>query len=158
MNKQSWLIIVGLPLLVAVAAYFYFERTQIAPPLPTVSDFGATPSHTAALSLCTGIEVNDGTIAIAYANCLGKVRGFVDSHNILVALAQASSQTNEDLQLWCIPPNVNDKQLLDAMFSWVESNQARFIELAEMYGASDATASVIISAMHAAYPCKRSPT
>lgn len=157
MNKISWIIAAGVALIVAIGVHFYVQASQDTLTPPTVSATDTTSSQVGALAVCTGLPINDSTIAVAYANCLGKVRGFVDSHNIIIELARASSGTNGDLEMWCVPPGVTDRQLLDSVFAWVNANPTRFDELVEMYTRSNATAAVLITSLHAAYPCKKDP-
>lgn len=110
--------------------------------------------------LCTGVEIIDKeTGYLAISNCMGRVRGLVDGHQMTVVMQQRYATEDRKQpapQLWCVDEKVNDKQVLDTVLNWVNNNPAEFEQIVSTLGTdkSATTAMAItVKALHQSFPC-----
>lgn len=86
------------------------------------------------------------------ANCLGRMRGFVEGHMATTELADAMKKNGilGNLQLWCVPDTFEERDLVVAVLSWIQKNQKDFeVATKEPAGALK----IVMQAMNKTYPC-----
>jgi hypothetical protein len=101
------------------------------------------------LELCTGVSiVSRGSQDIAYANCLGRVRGFIDGHAMTVV-------ANPDIEpLWCVNQMQPDIEVYNEIVDWVVKNPVKYKSIAAAAPPATASMMVAIAAAHERFPCK----
>lgn len=116
----------------------------------------ASDNTTSFLSSCSGVTITSpNTKLVAYANCMGRVRGYADGHMISVMLHNAVSHNNDIDVLWCIPQSQTDGQVIQSVLSWIDLNKADFTGITHQYKGVTGAYTVITKALVDKYPCKR---
>lgn len=105
------------------------------------------------LSLCSGLEdmTNETVQLVAVASCLARVRGFVDGHQVTVRMQKPGVSAIP--ALWCVDADVTDKELLDSVLQWVDSNPSDYAKIIAAMPGTTAALAVTTKAVHDAYPC-----
>lgn len=111
------------------------------------------------ITMCTNADVEtSSTLVIAYVNCMGRVRGYVDGHQMTIDLQYTVHEQYSKLlvldPLWCIPTTVTDRELLFSVVDWTNSNHKDFKALAKRYPGGAGVSAVITKALSTKYPCK----
>jgi hypothetical protein len=153
MKRAAGFILCALVVSVVILTAFHLALPKPAIPHTEAVAFPSiSVPHQAFLTLCSGLPINDATLRIATANCLGRIRGFSDAHALTVKLA---GDAGASIQMWCVGPNVTDKQLLDSVIAWTTNNHDRVAGLTKEYTAVNAATAIIIAALHSTYPCEK---
>ncbi len=107
------------------------------------------------IGVCSGMDLTSPEVHIvALSECMGRVRGFVDGHNMTVAMNQMAGA--KSIKLWCMPTQVTTDQLLTNVMDWADSNPDDYVDIrASMDDANSATA-IVIRALRTTYPCVNS--
>lgn len=105
------------------------------------------------LSLCSGLEdmTNETVQLVAVASCLARVRGFVDGHQVTIRMQKPG--VNAIPALWCVDSDITDKELLDSVLTWVDTNSGDYKKIIEAMPGTTAALAVTTKAVHDAYPC-----
>lgn len=107
------------------------------------------------VKLCSGLDtVSEQSRLLATANCLGRIRGYADSHQQTIRMLQQSYNLAPTAQLWCIPKPTTDKQLLTVILTWVDANPRQYDSVISNYSGTAGAMGVLAAALHATYPCK----
>lgn len=107
-------------------------------------------THDQFLELCSGLkDTSESVRVISYANCLGRVRGFVDSHQLTVKLNENKGVT----PMWCVDSKLTDEQVFNAIIVWAVDNPQMFQETIASLDSLNAASAVIIRSMHTMFPC-----
>jgi hypothetical protein len=92
---------------------------------------------------------------MATANCLGRIRGYSDSHQQTIRMLQQTYAISKGSQLWCVPKSLTDKELLTVILDWADANPSEFNSIVTAYNGTAAAMGVLAAALHAAYPCTK---
>ncbi len=147
--------------LVVGAAYMlasnYFTQKRL--------DDGITQSHSITdtsyskdfVGVCSGIDMTNPEVhLIAVSECMGRVRGFVDGHDLTVAMIQMASGNKRSNALWCMPTNVTSDQLLSDVMDWADRNPSAYVEVRSKMDDNNSATAVMIRALRETYPCANS--
>jgi hypothetical protein len=120
-----------------------------------------TPTAAQFLSVCSNVAgVSPLDSLVAYANCIGRVGGYANGHQMTVDLQNLTSRkqsTHPIIQkpLWCIPsPGVSDRDLFNSVITWAEQHPQEVQRLTNRYVGVTGAYAVITRALHAQYKCK----
>ena len=120
-----------------------------------------TPIAARFLSMCSNVDgVSPLESLVAFANCMGRVGGYANGHQMTVDLQnltsrKQSTQPTVQAPLWCIPsPGVSDRDLFNSVLSWSEQHPIEFQRLSNRYVGVTGAYAVITRALHAKYKCK----
>ncbi len=128
----------------------------------SISSPESTPTHSTVfpsarfIQLCSGLEISgEQTKLLATANCLGRIRGYVDSHQQTVHMLQQRYTIPDAAQLWCIPRSVTDKELLTDILTWVDSNPTDYTSITTRYNGTTAAMGIFAATFRSTYPCTK---
>lgn len=101
------------------------------------------------LEQCSAIKITeDVTWSLAYANCLGRVRGIVDGHALTMVASKAQPW-------WCVPHKVSDGEVYHAVLSWATKYPREVANINKQSKTQIEAATVVtLRALIQAYPCK----
>jgi len=143
-------------LLVSFAAEYY---TQLTSPFQSIQNTKASATDLPSVKfveLCAGLSTaNEQGRLMATANCLGRIRGYTDSHQQTIRMLQQTYAISKDTQLWCVPKSITDKELLTVILDWADANPSEFNSIVTAYNGTAAAMGVLAVALHAAYPCTK---
>lgn len=106
------------------------------------------------LQICSGLNnYTETNRLMARANCLGRVRGYADSHEQTIKMLQQTYAISQSSQLWCIPRDITDNELLTTIVNWADSNVSAFEVITDTYSGSAGAMGVLAAALKATYPC-----
>ena len=133
------------------------EQTVHVQPIPVVAKVPATNTPSAEfIQLCSGLEpTSEQTRLLAQANCLGRIRGYTDSHQQTVRMLQQQYAISRSSQLWCVPRSVNDKELLTVILRWADANPSEYDSVTSKYSGTAGAMGVLAAALRAEYPCSK---
>lgn len=154
--KLSTVIILAYAAL-AFFGYVYFGLLhQARHASPAVNPTSPTTSRsTTYVQQCSGLDATvDLPYQLALANCLGKIRGYADSHQHTFKLLQHRLSIPSSAQLWCIPPDTTDKQLLSSVVKWIDDNARSYDAITDRYSGTTGAMGVLAASLAASYPCK----
>ena len=103
------------------------------------------------LSRCSGIPV-DGEVSwsLAYANCMGRVRGLSDGHMLTTSVANGKVKP-----LWCVPSRTEDGVVYLSVIRWINQNIEEYQRINSRYTSHIEVATVtIFRALASTYECK----
>lgn len=106
------------------------------------------------ISDCAGMDLSvPGVYLVGVSECLGRVRGLVDGHNMTVAMGKMMSAKNAELQLWCIGADVAAEEMLDEVMDWVDADPKRYRDILETTDGNNGSMIATVKALREAYPC-----
>lgn len=150
-------------MLCTLAAWRYVHTSDTVSPQPiTASSIDSADDRDVKfLEMCSGLSLDpkshssdSETIGlIAVANCLGRIRGYVDGHQLTITM-QVRAGKSTMTPLWCVNPSVTDKELMDSIFSWSEAHSDEFDQITTQYNGSTASVGIMLRAISTQYPCK----
>lgn len=111
-------------------------------------DFDSTASKY--IHMCSGMDNldRDATVyMMAYANCLGRVRGIADSHQLTVAMNPTRIKP-----MWCIDQGYTDQQVLEVVLDNVKL-QPDLLNAASSLGNLNAAVAIAVASLTQAFPC-----
>jgi len=138
-------LVLGVVLFVGPAPMPEYSRP--GKPTPPTS---ATPSESDQfIALCSGLDVSDEAVKLlGLSNCLGRLRGFVDGHQLTVQLMKSKDR------MWCVDADVKDKEVFDAVIDWAVENPKQVSEITRDFEGINAATAIAIRAIHHKFPCK----
>lgn len=135
---------------VAVAALTSLYLWQVS---QSEDAFTSSPGESQYIQLCSGLTNQDqATYLIGVANCLGRIRGFVDSHQMTIKMQPTSAHAVSPL--WCVDSSVTDKEVLDAVTDWYVENLEESKTIASQLDSVNAATAIAVRAIHETFPCK----
>ena len=145
-----------LATVIGAVAAGVFLRLQHRFQTPATSSPSQPTTYDLFLESCSGVvPINDKNELIAFTNCMGRVRGLSDGHTMTAAFVDTvDRKVARDIRLWCEPKHTTDKQLFDAVTTWINQNQERAQELLKEQQLINASTAIVIAALHSTYPCK----
>lgn len=103
---------------------------------------------------CAGMDMTvPGVYLVGVSECMGRVRGLVDGHNMTVATGKMMSAKNAELQLWCIGADVTAEEMLDEVMDWVDADPKRYQDILKTTDGNNGSMIATVKALRAAYPC-----
>lgn len=103
---------------------------------------------------CAGMDMSvPGVYLVGVSECMGRVRGLVDGHNMTVAMSKMISAKNAELQLWCIGADVTAEEMLDEVMDWVDADPKRYQDIMETTDGNNGSMIATVKALREAYPC-----
>lgn len=168
--KTSWNIVKGViaasvaVAVVVIAGSFTSDipttAVNSAPITPTVEVAKTTTTEKDAVAIhfigeCAQMNMTDPKVRMyAVSECVGRIRGFVDGHNITVAVAAraAGNQGAKAVRLFCVGPNVETEKLVAAVMDWAGDHVSEYTRVMAADPQDGATI-IMIKALHDTYPC-----
>lgn len=170
--KTSWNIVKGvIAASVAVAVVVIAGSFASDIPVHFTTPTTAAPTTSAAVEVaktrvsksaseyfigeCAQMDMTNPSVRLyAVSECVGRVRGFVDAHNVMVAMVAraASRQGSNAIRLFCVDPNIEADKLVASIMDWADAHVNEYTNIM-LSDPRDGATVVIITALHAAYPC-----
>lgn len=171
-NKGSFIVASLVIAGVAFAAYLiagqYFdngpsikaaEADDLIVGAPTEIKSSPTKVDTSVLFMqeCSGMDLNHpapGVQIAAASECVGRVRGFVDAHNLMVAMVaySAGKRSGDSIQLFCVASDIEADKLVATIMDWADAHKEDYTKIVDA-DPTNAANIVILKALHEAYPC-----
>lgn len=132
----------------AIVGLVYSMHPKVA---PTHQVSGTITSETTNqfIELCSGLDASDEAIRlIGTANCLGRIRGFIDGYQTAVVLHEVPA-----MPMWCVDSDVTDKEVLDTILVWIEESPAEYKEITDKVDGLNAAIAITIRAIHKNFSC-----
>lgn len=138
----------AIVVLVYIAVSAFFEQRRAAD--------GIMPAAQSAsvhfIGLCSGYDMsNEDLQLIGTAECLGRVRGFVDGSAVANQIAHSAS--GNSFSLWCVNPSNGADKVLSAIMDWVDANPNEYAQVVQTAAPNNAATIVIMKALRSSYPC-----
>lgn len=133
---------------------------EVASPVATATPHNVTAANQVDVSAhfigeCAQMDMTDPKVRMyAVSECVGRVRGFVDAHNVMVAIVARAGgvQAAKAVRLFCVNPDVTTDQLVSAIMDWANAHVDDYAHIMTADPQDGATV-VMIRALHATYPC-----
>lgn len=132
----------------------FVVRHAFQPPIqpPHPGDMTAPSVHF--IGMCSGMAMDDPDVQlVAVAGCMGRVRGFVDGHDMTISMGQIAGRGNDIPHMWCVTAATTTNQLMTDIMDWVEAHPKEYRGIIDTVGDADAAMVITVKALHAAYPC-----
>lgn len=104
---------------------------------------------------CSDMDLSDPTVyLVAVSECVGRVRGFIEGHNLMISMmGMASNSNTKKLQLFCVGPNVEAADVVTSIMDWSDSNYVEYANTVETADPSSLATIIMIKALKANYTC-----
>lgn len=106
------------------------------------------------LASCSGVTATTpNSKLVSYANCMGRTRGYSDGHAVTVMLHNQIYKADKIKQLWCIPQDHTDGEVIQTVLSWVDRHPIDYANLTTQYSGLSGAYAVTTKALVEYYPC-----
>lgn len=134
----------------------YYEDRRMTDGIANVSQHEIKESSPAQdfIGVCSGMDLTHPDVhVVALSECMGRVRGFVDGHNLTIAIVQITDNSKRANTMWCMPTQVSTGQLLTDIMDWVDQNPNEYVKIRSNVDDDNSATAVMIQALRTTYPC-----
>jgi hypothetical protein len=126
--------------------------SEVSLPAPTSKTELDPSAHF--VSVCSGMDITvKGVWLSAVSECIGRVRGFVDGHNLMSEVVTRVSGRNQAIQIFCVDSTVGSDQLITTVMDWADAHRDEYIDTIKQSDPRNAATIVMIKAFKSAYAC-----
>lgn len=104
---------------------------------------------------CSGMDLSDSTVyLVAVSECVGRVRGFIEGHNLMVSMLRMADNNNaKNAQLFCVDSNVEAAVVVTSIMDWSDANYTEYANTVEAADPASLATIIMIKALKANYAC-----